>query len=93
MDNSIKREDVSMSIETTDIGTNKGNGIQGQYSNRLKVGYNGYEFVLDFAQYHIGEKKEDYHTRIITTPAYAKSLLDVLQKSIDQYEKSYGSIG
>jgi hypothetical protein len=32
------------------------------------------------------------HTRIITNPFYPKALLDTLQKSIEQYEQTFGTI-
>ena len=53
---------------------------EGRYANHLKVGYNAFEFVLDFGQldYKNGEAK--LHTRAITSPIYAKALLETLRE-------------
>ena len=47
---------------------------QGVYSNHFKIGYNAFEFVLDFGQSYEEDKPEARHTRIVTGPAYAKAL-------------------
>jgi hypothetical protein len=70
----------------------KNEGVHGRYANYLEIGHNGYEFVLDFGQYYSGDKKNKFHTRIITSPKCAKDLLDILKRSIEQYENSYGNI-
>jgi hypothetical protein len=33
-----------------------------------------------------------YHTRIVTSPAYARAWLDVLQEAIGEYQQSFGPI-
>lgn len=69
--------------------------FEGRYANYFKVGHNAFEFVLDFCQFYpgIGEtEKAELCTRIITSPSYAKNLLDTLRESIEQYEKTYGKI-
>jgi hypothetical protein len=48
--------------------------------------------ILEFAQFYEGDKEPRVHTRIITTPAYARKFLDVLKDSLDRYESVYGSI-
>ena len=68
------------------------NKLEGQYANYFKVGYNAYEFVIDFGQYYPGTEEAELYTRIITSPAYAKSLLEILRESIDRYEKSFKAI-
>jgi hypothetical protein len=35
-------------------------------------------------------KQERFHTRIVTSPSYAKELLKVLGESIEQYEAAFG---
>jgi hypothetical protein len=64
----------------------------GLYANHFKVGHNAFEFVLDFGQNYTQARPAPLHTRIITTPVYAKSLLGLLQESIDQYEQLFGAI-
>ncbi len=66
--------------------------IDGRYANYFKVGHNAFEFVLDFGQIYSETKTEQFHTRIVTGPAYAKALLRTLQESIDKYEQTFGAI-
>lgn len=67
--------------------------LKGKYANYFKAGFNAFEFVIDFGQYYLEENGATLHTRIITNPESAKALIDVLRKSISQYEKIHGSIG
>jgi len=66
--------------------------LEGRYANYFKVGHNAFEFLLDFGQFYPESEQTQLHTRIITSPIYAKALLEVLRESIDRYEKSYGAI-
>ncbi|MGA1839220.1 MAG: DUF3467 domain-containing protein [bacterium] len=66
--------------------------IEGRYANYFKIGQNAFEFVLEFIQFFPGNDEEHLHTRIITSPIYAKTLAKMLQKSIEQYEKTFGII-
>ena len=69
-----------------------------KYANFFKVGYNAYEFVIDFCQYYPPNdccsetEKAELCQRFITSPIYAKALLKVLQKSIEEYESTFGKI-
>ncbi|MBZ5553734.1 MAG: DUF3467 domain-containing protein [Acidobacteriia bacterium] len=62
------------------------------YANYFEIGFNAFEFLLDFGQFYPGDEKAHRQTRIITSPAYAKSLLETLRESIDRYEQSFGVI-
>jgi hypothetical protein len=62
------------------------------YSNYFKIGYNAFEFVLDFGQFYMDSERESLHTRIVTAPPYAKALIEVLQKSVAAYEQKFGVI-
>ena len=66
--------------------------INGRYANYLKVGFNAFEFVLDFSQQFSENEKLAWYTRIITNPVYAKAFSEVLRKSVEQYENVYGTI-
>jgi len=66
--------------------------LEGRYANYFKVGYNAFEFVLDFGQHYSENEKAELYTRIITSPCYAKEFLQTLRVSIQQYEKSFGAI-
>jgi hypothetical protein len=63
----------------------------GGYANFLKVGYTEYEFLLDFGQ-SFGQEDPHVHTRIVTTPAYAKALSRTLHGALEQYEATFGPI-
>jgi hypothetical protein len=74
-------------------GSAPGAGIEGRYANYFQVGHNAFEFLLDFGQAYSEGKQERFHTRIVTSPPYAKELLKVLAGSIRQYEQTFGLIG
>jgi len=65
-------------------------GIDGKYANYFQVGHNAFEFLLDFGQVYSDGTPEHFHTRIVTSPSYAKELLKVLSESIQQYETTFG---
>jgi hypothetical protein len=71
-----------------------GHDLEGRYANYFKVGYNAFEFVLDFGQHYTEDedKGAQLHTRIVTGPIYAKALLEFLQECIDKYELDFGAI-
>ncbi len=63
--------------------------LEGKYANYFKVGYNAFEFILDFGQFYSEGKEPKMHTRIILSPVYAKALLEMLRESVDGYEHSF----
>lgn len=60
--------------------------LEGVYANTFQVGYNNYEFVLDFGQYFTGNTKDKFHTRIVTNPQYIEHLLKILDESLMNYK-------
>ena len=70
--------------------------LKGSYANYLKIGQNAFEFLLVFGHLYSEEDLEDeeamFHTRIITTPVYAKAFAKVLKDCLERYEKIYGAI-
>jgi hypothetical protein len=76
----------------------KKNKIKGRYANYFKVGYNAYEFIIDFCRYYPKSdfcseiEKAELCERIITSPVYAKALMNILLKSIKEYEDTFGFI-
>ncbi len=64
--------------------------VEGRYSNYFVVGHNAFEFVVDFGQMYAGSQVS-FHTRIITSPPYAKELLKVLHGAVEEYEKQFGT--
>ena len=66
--------------------------LEGRYANYFKVGYNAFEFLFDFGQYYSENEEAELYTRIVTSPCYARELLETLRESIEQYEKAFGDI-
>jgi hypothetical protein len=69
-----------------------GTRVEGRYANGIQVGHNAFEFVLDFSQQYESAHDEPPHTRIVTSPYYAKGFLETLQAAIDAYEREFGAI-
>ena len=65
--------------------------LEGRYANTFQVGYNAFEFVLEFGQGNLPEAARN-HTRIVTGPVYAKVFLTILHESVDRYEQAFGPI-
>lgn len=68
------------------------NPLEGRYANYFKVGHNAFEFVLDFGQLFSEGEEPQLHNRIVTSPAYAVAMAITLNKSIAEYESSFGAI-
>lgn len=79
-------------MKTDNLAYNEQGKPEGRYANFFKVGYNAFEFVLDFGQFYTENNDVKFFTRIITNPISAKDLIEVLRKSIAQYEQNHGII-
>lgn len=66
--------------------------LEGRYANYFKIGHNAFEFLIDFGQLYPESEEAQIHIRIITSPAYAKALLETLEASVKQYEQVCGTI-
>lgn len=67
--------------------------LEGRYANYFKVGHNAFEFIVDFGQlFEDSVDRETIHSRIVTSPAYAKRLLRTLSHAVGHYEADYGAI-
>jgi hypothetical protein len=66
--------------------------IEVRYSNRLEIGQNAFEFVLAFGQLYEQEDRALIHTKIVTSPYYAKRFAELLQQSIQRHEQALGPI-
>jgi hypothetical protein len=64
---------------------------QARYANYFAVGFNEFEFVLDFGQSYSAQDSR-LHTRIVTSPAYAKELLEVLSDAVAEFSRSFGDL-
>ena len=65
---------------------------EGLYSNLVLLTHSPSEFIFDFARLLPGRPKAKVYARIVMTPRNAKSLLGVLQKNLEKYEKAHGAI-
>ncbi|MBW2057770.1 MAG: DUF3467 domain-containing protein [Deltaproteobacteria bacterium] len=79
-------------MEKEGLASGAAGQLEGRYANYFKVGHNAFEFVLDFGQLYPESTEAQVHTRIITSPIYAKTLFETLRESIEQYEKNFEPI-
>jgi hypothetical protein len=69
-----------------------GQKLEGRYANYFKVGHNAVEFLIDCGQLYHESEEVQLHTRIVTSPVYAKNLLEILQDAVERYEERFGEI-
>lgn len=60
-----------------------------RWANYFEVGYNAYEVVLHFGQFYAHNGEVQWHTRIVTHPAYAGEFLETLRASLEGYERAF----
>ncbi len=65
--------------------------IESRYANYFEIGHNAAEFIIAFGQGYETEPPQ-VHDRIVTSPLYAKRLLETLRQSVEAYEQTYGTI-
>ena len=65
----------------------------GRYANHFAVSFSQSEFILDFSQSYSEDGQTELLTRIITRPAYAKDLLEILRDSVACYATRYENEG
>jgi hypothetical protein len=66
--------------------------LQARYANYFEVGHSDSEVVLVFGQAYELEGDAAIHTRLVTSPAGAKELSRILEKSLVDYERAHGPI-
>ena len=79
-------------MKTEKLAYKEGGNPEGRYANYFKIGYNAFEFILDFGQLYSDNNNVNFFTRIIINPISAKNLIDTLEESIAQYEQFHGTI-
>lgn len=79
-------------MDNKDISRGGCNGPETRFANYFESGQNAFEFVLQFGHLYGEDESIVKHTRIVTTPSYAKALFDVLRRSIEQHEEAFGPI-
>jgi hypothetical protein len=66
---------------------------EARYANTFEVWFDAFEFVIECGQSEPGRPGETApHTRIITTPAFARELGRILRRSVDEYETRFGPL-
>ena len=69
---------------------------EGRYANYFELSYNKFEFVIGFDQYYSKDEEESQVPtriiKIIMNPLNAKALMELLLKSIEDYERNFGVI-
>ena len=73
-------------------GVGNGDMLEGRYANYFEIGHNAFEFLLDFGQCYAEEPDGWMHTRIVTSPIFARRLADSLNQALAQYERNHGQI-
>ena len=63
--------------------------VKGLYANYFEVGHTAFEFVIDFGQGYATENPA-CHTRIVTSPTYARALLQTLAEAVEEYRRRFG---
>jgi hypothetical protein len=59
-----------------------------RYANFFQVGYNAFEFLLEF-----GQREGRIHTAIYVSPQHARLLSDLLQEALRAYDEKHGAGG
>lgn len=66
-----------------------GGDPEGRYANYFRIGFNAYEFVIDFGQEY-APGSERIHTRIVTSAPLARNLSETLEKSLRDFDSRFG---
>jgi hypothetical protein len=61
----------------------------GRYANHFAVNFSRCEFIFDFGQSYSQNGHAELFNKIITRPAYARELLEILRDSIARYANRY----
>jgi hypothetical protein len=59
-----------------------------RYTNYFEVGFNLHEVIIDCGLYFPGDTAPSIHTRLITTPVYVQSLVELLQDTMRQRRRA-----
>jgi hypothetical protein len=62
------------------------------YANCCEVGYNAFEFLLDFGQFRPEHGAIHVHSRIVTGPVQAKLFARMLSDAVARHETEHGPI-
>ena len=62
------------------------------YANYCEVGFNAYEFLIDFGQFRPEQAAIHVHSRIVSGPVQAKLFARMLSEAIARHEAEHGVI-
>ena len=74
------------------MGDEEHPAVEAKYTNLFRVGYNAFEVLVEFGQSYPGTDPDLIHSRIATSPTYAREFLRMLSSSIEGYEREYGAM-
>ena len=72
-----------------EIDEQTANGI---YSNLALIAHSENEFIIDFIFFQPQSGKAKVRSRIITSPAHVKRMIEALKDNISKYETKFGQI-
>jgi hypothetical protein len=79
-----REKKVKMKIKFTD------EVLKGVYANNMFIAHTREEFILDFI--NAFPPHGIVNARVIMSPGHLKRLLNALRKSLEKYEKTFGTI-
>lgn len=64
----------------------------GTYSNLALITHSESEFILDFIFFQPQNQKAKVRSRIITSPAHVKRMIEALKDNLAKYEAKFGQV-
>lgn len=68
------------------------NNLNATYANAVMVSQTHSEIILDFIQMMPNDPRARVQTRVVMTPANAKSFLQALSQNLERFEARHGEI-
>jgi hypothetical protein len=84
-----RRVRTGMPVPIMPDGPDGGESPEGRYANYFQIGFNAYEFVIDFGLAYPPEEGR-FHTRIVTNPGVARDLSETLGRSLRDHDREHG---
>ena len=67
--------------------------VEPKYANYFEIGFNQFERVIDFGKIYSPDSIPALHTRMITSPAYGRALLELLSNALTEHERKFRTSG
>jgi len=68
------------------------NNLNATYANAVVISQTHSEIIMDFTQVMPNDPRARVQSRIVMTPANAKSMMQALQKNLEHFEARHGEI-